>query len=170
MSTLLREPCLYPFYLPSRLPPITGYRFTIPNSEQFAMSDKEESKVAWVHCGYTTHGARGVPLPLFVQIYVGKPLPITQSLQDCASVRVRFAYKSRAILEDSRRHLGFFRTEKLHSEGAQSAPVRLRRYLMKLPLHVCVATTRRWQKHSLLVQIQSTKAIKPQKFPKIAYV
>ena len=89
----------------------------------------------------------GVPLPLFVLIVDGKTLPITQSLQDCASVRVSGSYKSRAILEGSRRHLGFFRTEKLHSEGAQSARVRLRRYLMKLPLHVCVATTRRWQKH-----------------------
>ena len=111
---------------------------------------QHESKVAWGHCGYTTHGARGVPLPLFVHISLAELVPITQSLQDCASVRMSRTHKSRAILEGNRRHLGVFRREKLHPEGAQSPRVRLRRYLMKLPLHVCVATTRRWQKHCVM--------------------
>ena len=96
----------------------------------------------------------------------GKTLPITQSPQDCASVRMCATYKSRAILEGSSRHLEFFRSEKLHPEGAQSPRVRLRRYLMKLPLHVCVATTRWWQKHCVMSSNRSAKANKPTEIPK----
>ena len=137
-------------------------------SKWYVYSEIPEPKVAWPHCGYTTHyiGEQGgVPLPLFVHIDDGKPLPITQSLQDCASVRLQLADGSRAILEGNRRHLEFFRTEKLHPEGAQSLRVRLRRYLMKLPLHVCVAPTRRWQKHLFISSNRGAQANKTTEIP-----